>query len=74
MLGLPDAHWGEAVHAVVVAEPGAEPSTLELLAHCRRGLAGAKVPKTVTLVAELPRTGSGKVLRRVLAERLRDGA
>ena len=70
VLGVADPHWGEAVHAVVVAEPGATPTALELVAHCRCGLSGAKVPKSVTLVAALPRTASGKVLRRVLAEQL----
>jgi len=71
VLGLPDPHWGEAVHAVVVPEPGARmPSAAELVEHCRRGLAAAKVPKAVTVVEELPRTPSGKVLRRVLVERL----
>jgi len=70
VLGIADPHWGEAIHAVVVAEPGSTPTAPELVAHCRRGLSGAKVPKSVTVVAELPRTASGKVMRRVLVEQL----
>jgi long-chain acyl-CoA synthetase len=70
VVGVADPHWGEAVHAAVVPERGATPSPAELVAHCRRGLAAAKVPKSVTLMGELPRTPSGKVLRRVLAGQL----
>jgi long-chain acyl-CoA synthetase len=70
VVGVADPHWGEAVHAVVVPERGATPSPAELVAHCRRGLAAAKVPKSITLIGELPRTPSGKVLRRTLAGRI----
>ncbi len=68
VFGVSDAHWGEAVHAAVVPVPGArEPTPVELLAHCRAGLAGAKVPKDIQVRASLPRTGTGKVLKRELA-------
>jgi long-chain acyl-CoA synthetase len=69
VVGRPDPHWGEAVHAYLVARPGvARPSPEELRAHCRRGLAPAKIPKSFTFRETLPRTGSGKVVRRALAE------
>ncbi len=63
VVGRPDAEWGEAVTAVVVPVEGAEPTAAELIAHCREALAPAMVPKRVELVAELPRTASGKLQR-----------
>ncbi len=69
VFSVPDARWGEAVHAVLVLSPGmTSPSTEELLEHCRRGLAPAKIPKSFAFRDELPRTGTGKVVKRVLRE------
>jgi len=65
VFGVPDARWGEAVHAVVV--PRAPVTAAELVAHCRAAIAGYKVPKNVDLRAEpLPKSGAGKVLKREL--------
>jgi O-succinylbenzoic acid--CoA ligase len=67
VLGRSDPQWGEAVTAIVVARVGAAPEPEELRAHCARALAPYKVPKRVVLSAEpLPRTRSGKLLRREL--------
>ncbi len=64
VLGRPDAQWGEAVSALVVARPGGTLDLEELRAHCAAALAPFKVPKHFTLLAEpLPRTRSGKLLR-----------
>jgi O-succinylbenzoic acid--CoA ligase len=52
--------------AVVVLAPGAEVTTDELRHHCAETLAGYKVPKRVELAAALPRTPSGKLMRRAL--------
>jgi fatty-acyl-CoA synthase len=64
---------GQSVLAVVqAAEPPSDPAALaaELIAHCRGRLAGFKCPRSVDFVAELPRTPTGKLLRRQLrAER-----
>ena len=69
MIGLSDAQWGEVVAALVVARRGSEITGDALRAHCARTLAPYKTPKQVTLVSEpLPRTASGKLLRRELAE------
>ena len=73
VVGIPDAYWGEAVHAVVVLEPGAEASAEELIAHCGEHLAGYKKPKAVDFVDELPISGYGKVLRREVRERYWEG-
>lgn len=63
---LPDERWGERVHAVVVARRPSTLSTDVLVAHCRKGLAGYKVPKTVEFLDQLPKNATGKVLRRSL--------
>jgi long-chain acyl-CoA synthetase len=65
VFGVPDAKWGEAVHAVVV--PRAPVTVEALIDHCRAAIAGYKVPKDVDLRAEpLPKSGAGKVLKREL--------
>jgi acyl-CoA synthetase (AMP-forming)/AMP-acid ligase II len=66
VIGIPDDRWGETVHAIVVAAPGLD--TGELLAWARERLASFKCPTGVTLVAELPRSATGKVRRAALRE------
>ncbi|MDE3205563.1 MAG: AMP-binding protein [Acidobacteriota bacterium] len=67
--GVPDEQWGETVHAwVVPARPGV--TEQDVLAYAREHLAGYKVPRGITFVPELPKTGSGKVLKRQLREEL----
>jgi acyl-CoA synthetase (AMP-forming)/AMP-acid ligase II len=61
VVGLPDAKWGEAVTAIVVAKAGVTPDAAELLAHCRTQIAGYKCPKGFEFTGELPRVPSGKV-------------
>lgn len=64
--GVADPEWGERVAAAVVLRPGASPSESELREWCAVRLARFKAPKEIRFVAELPRTPSGKVLRRAL--------
>jgi long-chain acyl-CoA synthetase len=65
VFGIPDARWGEAVHAVVV--PRAPVTADELVRHCRDAIAAYKVPKSVELRSEpLPKSGAGKLLKREL--------
>jgi o-succinylbenzoate---CoA ligase len=61
-----DPDWGEAVVATVVLRDGATVGPDELRAHCAARLAGFKVPKAVEFAERLPRTASGKLLRRQL--------
>jgi o-succinylbenzoate---CoA ligase len=63
----PHAEWGEAVTARVVLRPGADASADELRAWASDRLAAYKVPKAVEIADALPRTESGKLLRRELA-------
>jgi acyl-CoA synthetase (AMP-forming)/AMP-acid ligase II len=62
--GRADPVWGEAVVATVVADPGVEAD--ELLAWCGARLASYKIPKDIAFTTTLPRTGSGKLLRKEL--------
>jgi fatty-acyl-CoA synthase/long-chain acyl-CoA synthetase len=65
VIGVPDDEWGEAVRAFVIRREGS--LTEEALAEfARRHLAGFKVPRCFVFVDTLPRTGSGKVLKREL--------
>jgi acyl-CoA synthetase (AMP-forming)/AMP-acid ligase II len=68
VIGVPDDRWGEVGRAIVVAEDDAIVDTDELLAFCRERVASFKVPKSVEVVAELPRNPTGKVLKRQLRE------
>ena len=69
VIGVPHPHWGEAVKALVVPRPGARTGPDDLIAFARERLAGYKLPRSVDFVTELPRTPSGKVLKRELRER-----
>lgn len=66
VIGVPDERWGEAVKALVVLCPGAEPDATVLLAFSRERIAGYKVPKSIDFLDLLPRNPSGKILRREL--------
>ena len=74
VVGRADAEWGETVHAAVVVKPGCTVTAAELAAHCAAGLAGYKKPRSIELVDALPRTSSGKILRRAVRERLHTAA
>jgi acyl-CoA synthetase (AMP-forming)/AMP-acid ligase II len=73
VVGIPDEYWGEAVHAVVVPEPGTAASAQELIDFCGTHLAGYKKPKNVDFVDELPTSAYGKVLRREVRARYWSG-
>jgi acyl-CoA synthetase (AMP-forming)/AMP-acid ligase II len=66
VIGVPDPTYAEAVKAVVTVTSGAVVDAAELIAFCRARLAAYKCPKTVEIVQELPRTATGKVLKREL--------
>ncbi len=66
VFGIPSEDWGESVHAVIVKRPGSDLSEAAILAHARDLLAGYKVPRSIAWMDELPKTGSGKILKREL--------
>jgi long-chain acyl-CoA synthetase len=69
VIGVPDERWGETVKALVVTRDGRAAAPEDLIAFARERLAGYKVPRSVDFVADLPRTPTGKVLKRELRER-----
>ncbi|MGO3327476.1 class I adenylate-forming enzyme family protein [Gordonia sp. (in: high G+C Gram-positive bacteria)] len=70
VVGVPDSYRGETVHAFVSLRPGAEVTPTELTAFAKERLAAYKAPRDVTILDDIPKTASGKLLRRSL----RDGA
>jgi bile acid-coenzyme A ligase len=73
VVGLPDDEWGQRVHAIVAPrDPARPPETDDVIAYAKQRLAAYKVPKTVEVVEEIPRTAATKVSRSALvAERTR---
>ncbi len=74
VVGRPDPAYGQRVHAAVVAAPGATPSADELRAFAAERLSRFKVPRSVELVTAIPRTATGKPLRRLVRQPPRPGA
>ncbi len=66
VFGIPSEDWGEIVHVTVVLAPGASLTPDEIKDFGKQHLASYKVPRSVAYVDELPRTGSGKILKRQL--------
>jgi long-chain acyl-CoA synthetase len=66
--GVADEAKGELAKAYVMLKPGASASGKELVEHCRQHLAAYKVPRAVQFVANVPVTGSGKIMRRLLKD------
>lgn len=69
LIGVPDATWGEVGRALVALRPGAALQPGELLAFCGARLARYKLPKSVVVLPELPKTAAGKIDKRALQQR-----
>ncbi len=63
---VPDETLGELARAYVVLRPGATATEAEIIEHCRPHLAAYKLPRSVRFVPDLPKTSTGKVMRRQL--------
>ncbi len=66
VIGIPDEEWGEKVTAVIVAKEGQEVTEEEIIEYCKERLATYKKPKTVLFTSVLPKTPTGKILKREL--------
>jgi long-chain acyl-CoA synthetase len=71
VVGIAHEHLGEVPALFVVPRPGKALEPDALLAHCRKTLSAYKVPHVVHTIAEIPRTGSGKIIRYKLREMLK---
>ncbi|MFI0165988.1 class I adenylate-forming enzyme family protein [Streptomyces sp. NPDC017095] len=69
VVGVPDGYRGETVKAYISLRPGAGTAPGELAAYCKERLAAYKYPRQVEILPELPKTASGKILRRELRSR-----
>src|SRR5437867_710045 len=68
VFGVPDAEWGERVHAAVHLRAGARATAAELTTFCRQHLADYKTPRDVSFHDEFPRDAAGKLVKRLLRE------
>jgi long-chain acyl-CoA synthetase len=69
-VGVPDERWGEVIKAIVVLKPGMTATGQEIIEHCRTRIAHFKVPRSVDFAeGALPKSGSGKILKRELREK-----
>jgi fatty-acyl-CoA synthase len=66
VIGIPDEKWGEVGMAIVVPKPGEEVTEESVIEFCKGKLAKYKVPKKVLFTDELPRTATGKILKKAL--------
>ena len=71
VVGVAHEHLGEVPALFVVARPGQNVEIEAVLAHCKARLSAYKLPHAVHLIAEIPRTGSGKIIRYKLKETLK---
>jgi long-chain acyl-CoA synthetase len=69
VVGVPDAYRGETVRAYVSVQPGVVADPQEIVAYCKERLAAYKYPRDIQVLDELPKTTSGKILRRELRDR-----
>jgi len=73
VIGIPDDYWVEKVHAVVTTRKGEKATAEELIAFCKKRLAGYKTPKSVEFIDALPKNPSGKILKRELRDKFWKG-
>jgi long-chain acyl-CoA synthetase len=71
VIGIPDPYWIEKVHAVVVTKKGKTTTPEELIAFCKKQIAGYKAPKSIEIVESLPKNPAGKILKRELRDKYR---
>ena len=73
VIPVSDQKWGEVPKAVVVLKPGSKPGEVELIEFCRARLAHYKCPQSIEFCESLPKTATGKVLKRELRKKYQGG-
>jgi len=68
VIGVPSEEWGQEPRAIVVLKEGKTATAEEVVEFCRERLASFKRPRSVVFIDELPRTSTGKILKRILRE------
>jgi acyl-CoA synthetase (AMP-forming)/AMP-acid ligase II len=68
VIGLPDAYWGESVHAIVVRTPGHAITEAAIVLHCEQHMASYKKPRSIEFVGQIPKNAYGKVSKRKLRD------
>lgn len=68
VIGIPSEDWGESVHAIVVSADDKFPMEDDIIEFAREHLASYKIPRSISFVDEIPRNGSGKILKRELRD------
>ncbi|XP_068639835.1 probable CoA ligase CCL9 [Aristolochia californica] len=66
--GVPDDKYGEEINCAIIPREGAEIDEAEVLRYCKKNLASFKVPKRVFITDSVPKTATGKIQRRIVAE------
>jgi long-chain acyl-CoA synthetase len=66
VVGVPDSDRGQVIKAVMVLRPGIDLTKKQITAYCNQKLASFKVPKIIEFTAELPKSSTGKIARRLL--------
>ncbi len=74
VIGLPDKEWGERVTAFITPNPGHSPDPNELRLYLKSRLSSFKVPKEFRLVSEIPKSATGKILKRELKRQIVEGS
>ena len=74
VVGVPDEEWGQCIEAVVVLVPGSDADAAALREHVRTALRSSKTPQHIAFWDEIPRTDTGKLIRRQVVARLIDEA
>jgi long-chain acyl-CoA synthetase len=69
VIGIPDEYWVEKVHAVIALKQGKEATPEEIVAFCKKNIAGYKTPKSIEFVDALPKNPAGKILKRELRDK-----
>jgi acyl-CoA synthetase (AMP-forming)/AMP-acid ligase II len=69
VFGIPHPKWVEAVHAMVTLKQGTSATPEELIAFCKERIAGYKAPKSIEIVEELPKSATGKILKKEMRKK-----